>query len=437
MTQVLKIKLPRGPNGEKDPNDYAKSGNFEALDEAIAQAEAEAANDGEAEDKAKDEPEDFAPPPRRALTATMQELLDAKLTPRCIVEDYLYADVAQIFAPGSVGKTTMLLYEAVNILTRPTIWGLRVVNPGWFLFVTKEDQRERLLARQLRIMRGMRLSDAEIEKVMSELIIWDVTGTGEKLIQDEGGNIRLTDLPGRIVQRYRDDPPAVVVFDPMVSFGCSEARVNDNEQGLIDAARFLVKYLDCCVRFIHHTGQASARSPDQDQYSGRGGTAMPDGTRMTCGLRKYKAPEPLPYGCQDGPEVSLFLLERHKVSYSKPNLPPIWIRRNGWEYDYFTVVARTSEAVADSQADQLERFLQSAVKNGELYSKNQLEAQSGRLSMSRAALRTALSKLQASARVVEAPLPKDRRQGGLKTFLCPSNLAAEFGEVDADERHAA
>ncbi|MEA3641516.1 MAG: DnaB-like helicase N-terminal domain-containing protein, partial [Lamprobacter sp.] len=87
------------------------------------------------------------PPSRRVLVPSDVEIARATLAPRCIVDRYLYADVAQVVAPGGTGKTTMLLYEAAMIALGTPLWGLRIEQPGWTLFVTAEDRRERLLAR--------------------------------------------------------------------------------------------------------------------------------------------------------------------------------------------------------------------------------------------------------------------------------------------------
>ena len=105
--------------------------------------------------------------------------------------------------------------------------------------------------------------------------VWDVTGEAVKLVRAADGNVILTGLADAIAAAYQADPPAVVLFDPMVSFGASEGLVNDNEQGVITAARRIVKGLDCCVRVVHHTGKGNARERTLDQYSGRGGSALP------------------------------------------------------------------------------------------------------------------------------------------------------------------
>jgi len=54
--------------------------------------------------------------------------------------------VAQVVAPGGTGKTTLLLYEAAMIALGAPLWGLRIEQPGWTLFVTAEDRREHLVA---------------------------------------------------------------------------------------------------------------------------------------------------------------------------------------------------------------------------------------------------------------------------------------------------
>ncbi|MEA1053880.1 AAA family ATPase, partial [Lamprobacter modestohalophilus] len=76
------------------------------------------------------------PPSRRVLIPSNVEIARAALAPRCIVDRYLYADVAQVVAPGGTGKTTLLLYEAAMIALGAPLWGLKIEQPGWTLFVT-------------------------------------------------------------------------------------------------------------------------------------------------------------------------------------------------------------------------------------------------------------------------------------------------------------
>ena len=50
----------------------------------------------------------------------------ARSAPDCIVENYLFADVALLIAPGSTGKTTLVLYEAVHIALGLPLSGIKI-----------------------------------------------------------------------------------------------------------------------------------------------------------------------------------------------------------------------------------------------------------------------------------------------------------------------
>jgi RecA-family ATPase len=58
-----------------------------------------------------------------------------------------------------------------------------------------------------------------------------------------------------LIEEARPLAPVLVIIDPAVSFGVGETRVNDAEQGLIEAARRIRAALGCCVRYVHHTGR--------------------------------------------------------------------------------------------------------------------------------------------------------------------------------------
>ena len=49
------------------------------------------------------------------LRINLDELQEARITPTCIVDNYLFADVSVLTAPGGTGKTTIVLHEMINI----------------------------------------------------------------------------------------------------------------------------------------------------------------------------------------------------------------------------------------------------------------------------------------------------------------------------------
>lgn len=369
----------------------------------------------------------LTPPLLDRLRITRAELANSSLTPRCIVADHTYADVAQLVAPGGTGKTTLLLYEAICMAVKRRVYGLEVVSPGWTLIVTAEDARERIVARLREILLKLELTDEERWIAVDAVRIWDVTGLGVKLIRVVDGNIIMTTMADEIVNAYRADPPAVIIFDPLVSFGAAEGMVNDNEQGLIMAARRIVKGLGCCVRFVHHTGKSNGREMTLDQYSGRGGSALADGSRMTSVLQAWSPGNGSglkpPPGCTPHPDASIMILARPKLSYAKPNLPLIWIRRIGWKFETFIDLPKSKDEIRADNARQLERFLVSELAAGNKHTRTTLDALYKDIRLTREEGRAALAVLMARGNVVEADLPQEEKQGQRKTYLQPQDTS--------------
>jgi RecA-family ATPase len=298
---------------------------------------------------------------------TNEELSAARLAPACIVDRYLYADVALLVAPGKTGKTTLLLYEAVHIVLGLPLYGLDVKGPGNVLIITAEDPRERLVARLREVMNSLSLDDEQRWKVTERIQIWDVSGSLCRLAEmDEDNNVVLTGLADHIIERCKGDPPVMVAFDPAINFGAGERLVNDNEQALILAARRIVRSLGCCVRIVHHTGKANAREQTTDQYSARGGSALPDGARMTVVVQSYnpeKSKQELPPGFAiRKPEEEQVLFMSRTISYAPANLPMIWLKRIGYAFEYMVENRVSAEERQRAYADQIENFLTAQLK---------------------------------------------------------------------------
>jgi regulatory protein RepA len=401
MARIIHADLPRSERGN-DPNDHRDDPGYLARMRLIVPK--------------------LDPPPRERLFITEDELTRAELTPKCIVENHLYADLAQRVAPGGTGKTTLTLWEAIHIVLGIDLYGCKVVTPGWVLIITAEDRRERLVARLRLIMDAMELSATQRAKVLRGVLPWDVTGEQAKLVQEMDGNLMLTKLPDQIIEAYSDDPPVLVEIDPLVSFGAAEQRVNDNEQALVSAARRIIKGLDCCVRFTHHTGKANAREKSIDQYAGRGGSALPDGSRMTVVLQAWaptdQGPKP-PETLEIEPTSSVTIYARPKLSYCPPNLPLIWIKRDGYVFAWATDIQRAPEAVKMERADQLIRFIQSELRAERYHTKNSIREQTVTLGMSQRQIREAVEELFVSSRLMMRPMPESLRHGRRTDYLCP------------------
>lgn len=211
-----------------------------------------------------------------------EEAKVAELQPRVLVENYLFADLRNLIAAGGVGKTSMLLHEAVcGALGRP-IWGNAVPKPFTTVIVTKEDSREILLARMREIMHTLGLSAEDRHTVYKHVFAVDLSGVPYKLAHVVGGQVEPhTENLDTLIEHCKPVAPDRLIFDPLVSFTAGESRVNEAEQGVVEAARYLMRKLpNIAVDIVHHTGKANARMGAMDQYAGRNGSALPDGSRM-------------------------------------------------------------------------------------------------------------------------------------------------------------
>lgn len=331
---------------------------------------------------------------------TLDELKSAKLTPRVILENLLYADVRVRVAAGGVGKTTLALHEAVRLALGLELWGRTPDGPKKTMIFTREDQRAVLAARLREIMRAMMLSEEQETRVLQNIRIIDLSGEAIRL------SVILDDvvMPNRVVLDWIIDisrvwGPDWMIFDPLVSFGVGESRVNDAEQGLVEAFRVIRNELDACVEGIHHTGKANARERTADQYSSRGGTALPDGSRMVAVLNPATPEEwlketntPLAEG-EDGIVMAL-----PKLSYCAKQ-EAIFIRRKGYAFAMAARVTLSPEDLRRADADNVFNFIAKEYSGGRHYSTKDLEAMKDTIGLSRDKIRASITQLKMNGRV--------------------------------------
>jgi regulatory protein RepA len=355
-----------------------------------------AANDGDTKHaKANSLPE--------LVPVTVERLISARLTPRVIVEDYLFSDVRIRVAAGGTGKTTLALHEAMLLALGRDIWGHKPTSAGKTLIVTKEDREETLLARLYKIIQANDLTEDEARQVIENVMIYDLTTEHFRLsciIRDvvEVNDAAIEDFIGR-VSAFNPD---WVIFDPLVSYGVGESRVNDAEQNLIEAFRSVIRQLDCCTEGIHHTGKVNAANKEQGQYAGRGGSALADGSRMVAVINPVEPAEwnkvcstPL----RDGETGIVQTLP--KMSYCKQQ-DPIYIRRRGFKFEHEIVVKMSKEQVDESFQNQVYQFIvdQYNMSPSVRYSKTELVSMHKKLGISRDDLREITTVLSKSHRVI-------------------------------------
>jgi RecA-family ATPase len=283
---------------------------------------------------------------------TIEELRDSKLNPRVILPFMLYADVRTRISAGGTGKTTVALYEAVILALGRELWGRTPEREVRTVIVTREDTREILVARAREIMKALGLDAEAVHTVLRNLLILDLSGESFRISRVEGDVVEPhVDNLNWIKGLLKDFAPDWMIMDPLVSFGVGEQRVNDAEQGLIEAMRILRAEFDCCVEGIHHSGKANAREKTLDQYSGRGGSALADGARMVCVMQPLTAQEwaEATGGWLEDGESGL-VMAMPKMSYCRAQ-EPVYLKRRGYLFEQVTPAAQPSATELQAEVE--------------------------------------------------------------------------------------
>lgn len=362
----------------------------------------------------RNEPKKWEPP----AAITEGEWDAARPAPACIVENFYYADVGVFIAPGGTGKTTMVLFEMVHIVLGLPLFGLKIINPGRVVFLTAEDSREMLVARLRFICNQMNLDEAQMQCVREFILISDVSGTGFKLTEVRRDVVAPSKQVESLITGLQTFKPAVIFIDPAVSFGVGESRVNDAEQGLVDAGRRIRNELGCAVIYVHHTGKQNARDKSGDQYAGRGGSAFADGSRM---VQVLQVMEPKEWIAATGDELAQgetgFRLTRPKLSYAQRQ-GDLFIKRRGHLFFHFDHSSDGVALAVRNNAEKLLARIKRDVSEGKQPTQNGLFDIKEELGMTKNEISAGIRRLLAEQRLCHEPTGHKGR-GGSREYLRP------------------
>jgi RecA-family ATPase len=175
--------------------------------------------------------------------------------PEALVDGLMYKDVSLLAGPGGSHKTTVAIHEAICGTLGKPIWGRPCRAPYKTLFVSHEDEQTTIFGKIARIMKHDGYSEAEQDEVWRRVGVLYVGKRKFKLcrIVDDVVENNATTM-AEMVSLIREHNFERVIFDPAISFGIGETRVNDAEQGLVMAARYL-RSEGCMIEYIAHTGK--------------------------------------------------------------------------------------------------------------------------------------------------------------------------------------
>lgn len=184
--------------------------------------------------------------------------------------------------------------------------------------------------------------------------------------------------------------------------------------------------------YIHHTGKVNGREGTLDQYSGRGGSTLPDGSRMVMVIKALDDREMLALANYElaHNEYGL-ILAIPKLSYSTPQ-KDIIIVRSGYTFKNIASVERDADEIVKGLADKVWNALESELINERFHSKNSLESIATSFGMSQKEVRQGINYLLAESRVEERKRPNagEKSKGGAHNYFHPIIKNIDLGSAD-------
>lgn len=285
---------------------------------------------------------------------TLDQMRDrSKSFKRKLYKGWTTADIHLVTADGGTGKTTLALYEAVCMALGQRFLGFEIDEPGKTLFLTGEDDAQKLISQTGDICREMMLTDDQW-MIVSKSIKIKCDNDLCFISKDRSGFLQPNMLAFEKIKEAIDDfKPDKIVIDPIASFWGSEALLNDMAKAVTKFMGLIRNYGDCCVEALNHMGKSSSQSKDITQFAGRGGSALPSHSRVSKVYRKLSPDE---YTEMTGKSFnvgeSAFIVVINKFTDSSPRLDkPFVVLRIGTLFEIAEANNITIEDEEDSVMD--------------------------------------------------------------------------------------
>ncbi len=344
---------------------------------------------------------------------TLNELEHRPPQKRFIIEHVLPAARTAMIGRGGLGKTMLLLYEAVHVAAGRQLYGRHnILDQGRVLIITAEEERSLLVRRTASLLDRLPWSEAAKKSAFTNVAIQDVSSRVPRLIgQNKNGEFQVTPWTDKLIDGYRDADIKWVIFDPISAFGMNENAMNDSAVVIMEAATRMSDGLGgAAVTLVHHTSKEGARNNIVDAHSGRGGSAFGDASRAT---RVLTARMGLPTGqsAYDAEtRTSRLTLHHVKNSYAAPvealNIDIV----DGYD-------VRIPEPVVVNEDDDFWVKVEKVIRQEETLAGHAPSIETvtrvGEFGMSRVAVRQRLMDGVAVGRLVLTDHPTDKRKRGI------------------------
>ena len=255
----------------------------------------------------------------RRITATPFIWRDPKTIPRRqwlydrhFIRKYATATVA----PGGLGKTSLVLVEALAMVTGRPLLGVRVAEPLRVWVWNGEDPREEIERRLAAICLHFGITAEDI----GDRLFID-SGREQPLViaQKLGEGVTvMAPVVDAITDELRARRIDVLMIDPFVS--CHAVPENDN--GAIDRVAKtwagIAEACNCCIELVHHVRKAGAGQTAYTVEDARGGSALIGAVRSARVLNGMSVEEAGQANVSSWDRLRFFRVDNGKANMAPP-----------------------------------------------------------------------------------------------------------------------
>ena len=218
-------------------------------------------------------------------------------------------------APGGLGKSSMVLVEALAMAIGRPLLGDALPQPLRVWVWNGEDPREEI---ERRIAAVCLKYDIQVDDIADRLMIDSGRDVPIQIATANGGGVQIAKpVTEDLIAAIRASKVDVLIVDPFVT----SHTVPENDTTAMNAVvaqwRMIADATGCAIELVHHTSKAGAMNADDfGVYASRGAGALIDGVRSARVLSRMRNEEAERFGIEDEP-ASYF-----RVSMGKANLAP-------------------------------------------------------------------------------------------------------------------
>lgn len=238
--------------------------------------------------------------------------------------------VTLLVSPPGVGKTTLVMAQAISICTGMSLTGHDIFEPGKVWLHNNEDDGDELKRRLAAVLQKFSLSIADIRE---KLVL--SSGADRPLIvakTDRQGNVvRQPDVDACIEFIKRHGIKAFII-DPFIETHRAEENSNEQIKEVASLYREIARRGGCAVLLVHHTAkpqQASSDGHAGNMNTARGASSLLGIARVVQTLYGMSSKDAERYGIKDENRHLYVRLDDAKANLSLASAEAKWFERIG------------------------------------------------------------------------------------------------------------